>query len=128
MQRQICLPRGDRFLCRLWWTSITHIHFHNGYDRYPLRQSISERFKTETVWRQDKSQTTGVIQLGVKKNLENVLGICLEGYFVKQGLVDKEGLRKTIMLIGNGDTKHLWHFIHLASTEIFLNMWDEKIL
>ncbi len=106
----------------------TYELFHKGHDRYPLRQSISERFKTETVWRRDKSQTTGIIQLGVKKNLEKILGICLEGYFVKQGLVDKEGLRETIMLIGNGDINHLWPFMHLASAEIFFKYWDEKIL
>lgn len=106
----------------------THELFHKGYDRYPLRQSISECFKTETVWRRDKSQTTGIIQLGIKKNLDKILELCLEGQFVKQGLVDKEGLRETIMLIGNGDTNYMWPFMHLASTEIFLKMWDEKVL
>lgn len=106
----------------------TYALFHKGYDRYPLRQSISDHFKTETVWRRDKSQTTGIMQLGVKKNLESILGLCLEGHFVKQGLVDKEGLRKTIMLIGTGDINHLWPFMHLASAEIFLKFWDEKVL
>lgn len=105
----------------------TYELFHNGYDRYPLRQSINERFKTETVWRRDKSQTTGVFQLGVKKNLKEVLELCLEGQFVKQGLIDKEGLQETIMLIGNGDINYLWPFMHLASAEIFLKYWDEKI-
>ena len=102
----------------------TYDLFNNGYDRYPLRKAISDHFKTETVWRRDKGQTTGVFQLGVKKNLESILNICLEGKFVKQGIIDKEGLHKTIVLIANGDTKHLWPFRQLASAEIFLNYWE----
>jgi len=102
--------------------------FEKGHDRYPLRKTVSETFKTDTVWRRDKSQTTGLFQLGVKQNLERVLAICLEGHFVKQGLIDKGGLLQTISLIGNGDVKNLWPFMHLASAEIFLRYWDERAL
>lgn len=105
----------------------TYELFSKGYDRYPLRKSISEHFKTETVWRRDKSQTTGIFQLGVKKNLQNILELCLEGHFVKQGLIDREGLYRTIILIANGDINHLSSFMRLVSTEIFLKMWDEKV-
>ncbi len=106
----------------------TYKLFNKGYDRYPLRQSVSDSFKTETVWRRDKSQTTGIFQLGIKKNLAHVLEICLEGHFVKQGFVDRESLRKTIMLIGNGDIKNMWPFVYLISVEIFLRYWDEVTL
>jgi asparagine synthase (glutamine-hydrolysing) len=104
----------------------TYELFEKGYDRYPLRKAVSETFKTDTVWRRDKSQTTGLFQLGVKQNLERVLDICLEGHFIKQGLIDKEGLLQTISLIGNGDVKHMWPFMHLVSAEMFLKYWDEK--
>jgi asparagine synthase (glutamine-hydrolysing) len=103
----------------------TYELFEKGYDRYPLRKAISDHFKTETVWRRDKSQTTGLFQLGIKKNLKNVLDIGCEGHFVKQGLIDKEGFYKTINLIGNGDTKFMWSFTHLITAEIFLRSWDE---
>mgnify|MGYP002082730747 CR=1 FL=1 len=106
----------------------TYELFDKGYDRYPLRKAISEHFKTDAVWRRDKSQTTGLFQLGVKQNLNRVLEACLEGNFVKQGLIDREGLHKTITLIGNGDTNFLWPFMYLASAEIFLRYWDDKIL
>jgi asparagine synthase (glutamine-hydrolysing) len=106
----------------------TYELFNQGYDRYPLRQSISEKFRTETVWRRDKSATTGIFQLGVKKNLEDILDLCLEGQCVKQGIVNKDSLRETIILIGNGDINHMWPFIHLASIEIFLRYWNEKVL
>ncbi|HQS84543.1 MAG: hypothetical protein B7Y25_06555 [Alphaproteobacteria bacterium 16-39-46] len=104
----------------------TYELFDKGYDRYPLRKSVSDSFKTETVWRRDKSQTTGLFQLGVKNNLEHVLELCLEGHFVKTRLIDREALQKTIMLIGNGDPTHMWPFIHLASVEMFLKYWDER--
>jgi asparagine synthase (glutamine-hydrolysing) len=106
----------------------TYELFEKGYDRYPLRKAVSDCFKTETVWRRDKSQTTGIFQLGIKQNLEYVLDICLNGYFAKQGFVDREGLKKTITLIGNGDVKDMWPFMHLASVEIFLRYWDEMSL
>lgn len=102
--------------------------FEKGYDRYPLRKAVSEKFKTETVWRRDKGETSGILQLGVKKNLNRVIDLCLEGQCVKQGLVDKEGLHQTILMISNGDIKHLWSFTQLASTEIFLNMWKDTSL
>jgi len=105
----------------------TYKLFDNGYDRYPLRKAISDRFKTNTVWRRDKSQTTGIFQLGIKKNLDFVLDLCLEGHFVKQGFIEKEGLYKTINLLANGDIKHLWPFMHLASIELFLRHWDEGL-
>lgn len=104
----------------------TYKLFDKGYDRYPLRQAVSDRFRTETVWRRDKGQTTGVFQLGVKRNLEYILETCLEGYFVKNGLIDREGLYKTIRLIANGDIKHFWPFLHLISAEIFLKSWEKR--
>lgn len=102
----------------------TYNLFDKGYDRYPLRKSVSNHFKTQTVWRRDKSQTTGLLQLGVKKNLEHVLDICLNGQFVKQDLIDRQGLHKTIMMISNGDIKYLWFFIHIVSVELFLKYWE----
>jgi len=105
----------------------TYQLFDKGYDRYPLRQAISHHFKTETVWRRDKSQTTGIFQLGLNKNLEYVLDLCLEGKFVKQGVIDKGGLEQTINLIASGDVKHMWSFLQLASCELFLRDWEEKV-
>jgi asparagine synthase (glutamine-hydrolysing) len=106
----------------------TYELFDKGYDRYPLRKSVSDHFTTESVWRRDKSQTTGILQLGLKENLEDVLALCLEGQFVQQGFIDKKGLRQTIMLLSNGDIKDLWPFMYIASVEIFLKHWEEKSL
>lgn len=106
----------------------TYDLFAEGYDRYPLRRSVSDHFKTETVWRRDKGETTGFFQLGIKKNLGYVLDLCLKGQFVRQGFIDKDELHKTIVSISNGDSDHMWPFTHLASIEIFLKYWNERIL
>ncbi|ACE06268.1 hypothetical protein Aasi_0901 [Candidatus Amoebophilus asiaticus 5a2] len=103
----------------------TYTLFDNGYDRYPLRKAVSDHFQTETVWRRDKGQTTGLFQKGIKKNLESILDICLDGKFAKQGLINKDELYKTIVLISNGDTKHMWYFMNIFSIEMFLRHWEE---
>lgn len=98
----------------------------DGYDRYPLRKAVSDRFKTNVIWRRDKSQTTGIFQLGLKKNLDYVLSICGEGDFVKNDFVNKEGVKYAIKSIANGDINHIWPFIRLVSNEIFLQHWNNK--
>jgi asparagine synthase (glutamine-hydrolysing) len=102
----------------------TYNLFNNGYDRFPLRKAVADTFKTDVVWRRDKSQTTGLFQLGVKRNLEYVLDLCLNGHFASQRLIDIEGAKNTINLISRGDNKHLWPFLHLSSIELFLRYWD----
>ncbi len=97
--------------------------FDKGYDRYPLRQAVSDHFKTETVWRRSKGHTTGVVQLGIKKNLKEILDLCLEGELVKQGFVDKEGLHQTLLSMASGDYENLWPVMSIASTELFLRYW-----
>ncbi|MBS0648543.1 MAG: hypothetical protein JSS10_04870 [Verrucomicrobia bacterium] len=101
----------------------TYELFDQGYDRYPLRKAVSDYFKTDTIWRRSKGQTTGVTQLGVKKNLTYILDLCLEGELVKQGFVDKEGLHQAIISMASGDNEHLWSLIHIASVEIFIHDW-----
>jgi len=102
--------------------------FNKRFDRYPLRNSISNRFNTETVWRRDKGQTTGVFQIGIKQNLNYVLNICLEGELVKQGFIDKDELYKTILLISSGGMNDMWPFTNLASVEMFMNYWKNSSL
>ncbi len=104
----------------------TYELFDKGYDRYPLRKAVSDSFQTETVWRRDKSETTGLFQRGIKKNLDYILDICLKGKFAEQGLIDERGLHKTITMLSNGDINHMWPFLHLASAEIFLKCWEDK--
>jgi asparagine synthase (glutamine-hydrolysing) len=106
----------------------TYELFKEGFDRYPLRQEVSRTFKTDTVWRRDKSQTTGVFQQGLKRNLERIKTLCLQGFFASNGLIDKKGFELTINKIANGEIKHMWPFMHLASIEIFLNYWENKQL
>lgn len=103
----------------------TYSLFDHGYDRYPLRESASKKFNTKTVWRRDKSQTTGIFQLGLKKNFKSIAELCLEGQFAKQALIDRDGFYKTINLISNGDNKNMWPIIQLVSSEMFIKYWGQ---
>lgn len=105
----------------------TYNLFKEGYDRFPLRKAISDHYNTQTVWRRDKSQTTGLFQIGLRKNLQSILSLCLEGKFVQQGFLDAKELQKTMHRIASGDAHQLWPFIYVASAEMFLKAWDERM-
>lgn len=102
----------------------TYDLYAQGYNRYPFRRAISRSFNTQTVWRKDKGNTTGVFQNGLKQNLKEVLALCLEGHCVRQGIVKPDPLHKHIKIIAGGQNDCLWPLIHLISTEIYLRHWE----
>lgn len=103
--------------------------FSHGYDRYPFRESIFKRFQTDQAWRRTKGDTTGVFQLGVKKNLNFVLALCLDGEIAKQGLFNQEALHQAILQTSVGENdESSWAFTHLASLEIFIDLWNQNLL
>lgn len=101
----------------------TYDLYQEGYDRYPLRKCITDYYKIDMVWRREKGQTTGMFQLGIKKNMENIMGLCSEGHFCRNGLIDKENLFKHIREVSCGSTRALWPLINLISAEIFVSSW-----
>ena len=96
-----------------------------GYDRLPFRRAISKHYSTNSVWRRSKGRTAGIVQLGVKKNLDYILELCLEGRFANQGLLDRDVLSSRIKLFAHGQKEFLWPLLNLISGEIFLKYWDE---
>lgn len=101
--------------------------FSEGYDRFHLRSDISKRFNYN-LWNTQKGETTGIYQLGIKKNIDYIIDLCLKGYFVKQGLVNGESLRDNIISISNGSTENMLYFMRLASAEIMIEKWNESSL
>ena len=88
-----------------------------------FRKAISDTFKTDSVWRKDKGETSGIMQRGLKKNEKRILDLCLEGKMVKQGLINKDKLSAGILGVMNGQTDYLWAIINLICAEIFMNYW-----
>ena len=102
----------------------TYNLYEQGFDRYPFRKAVSDYFKTDCVWRRDKGETSGVLQLSIKANMERVLFLCLEGGFARNNFINKELLQKHINEVAYGSTDHLWPLLNLLSVEIFLEHWE----
>jgi asparagine synthase (glutamine-hydrolysing) len=94
-----------------------------GYDRYPLRQSISKKFKTNHVWRRSKGETTGIAQLGLQKNLAYVQSLCLEGILSKEGFIKKDLLEQHLKSFSRGENVYFWSIMNIVSTEMFIDAW-----
>ncbi|GEM_PF-4593568 len=110
-----------------WAASIpSYLLYGEGYDRYPVRKSISKFFDTQTVWRRDKGNTTGHFLKSIKRNREWILEVCLNGLFVRNGIVKKSPLEKHIMQLAMGEPLCIWPFMNLYCTEIFLLGWEKN--
>lgn len=101
----------------------TYASFKNGYNRYHFRKAISRTFKTNAVWRRDKGETSGIMQIGLKKNEQHILELCLKGKALQTGSFNKELLHKSIKKTIYGQTDHQWPITNLISLEIFLKYW-----
>jgi len=102
----------------------TYESYSQGYNRYPFRSAISKHFKTNSVWRKDKGETSGVFQMGLKKNKKRIMELCLEGRVAQEKLIDKDLLYKNINDIMNGSIDFQWPLTNLISLEIYMNYWN----
>ena len=102
----------------------TYNLYEQGFDRYPFRKAVSDYFKTDCVWRRDKGETSGILQLSIKANMERILSLCLEGGFARNNFVNKDLLQKHIKEVAYGSTDYLWPLLNLLSVEIFLEYWE----
>lgn len=102
----------------------TYELYAKGYDRYPLRQAITNAFQTDLVWRRDKGNTTGVLQLGLQKNMNFILTLCLDGQFAAHKLIKKDQLEENIRALARGSREFLWPVINLISAELYLACWN----
>jgi asparagine synthase (glutamine-hydrolysing) len=98
-----------------------------GYDRYQIRKEVSQRYKTNLVWRRDKGETSGMTQLGFRKNLSKINELCLEGYFAQHNLLDKNILHKSILACSNGFKENMNFLINLITAEMFIDGWRSKM-
>lgn len=99
----------------------TYSSFNESWSRLHFRNAISNYFNTNFVWRQPKGEISGVIQLFVKNNLKKIEELCLEGKFSQQDFIDKNLLRKELLLLANGRVEGQWPILRLISAELWLN-------
>lgn len=101
----------------------TYTLFEDGFDRYPFRRAISNHFKTNSVWRKDKGETSGVFQQGLIKNKKKVFELCLEGQFAQHGFIEKNILHETLDQLMHGNVESQWPIIHLMGAEMYIDWW-----
>ncbi len=121
---KVFFPLFSQPLLELVLSIPTYESYQDGYNRYLFRRAISDTFKTNSVWRKDKGETSGVMQRGLKKNEKRILDLCLEGKMVKQGLVNKEQLYLGILEVMNGQMDYQWAITNLICAETFINYWS----
>lgn len=120
----VFFPLFSQPLLELVLSIPTYESYHDGYNRYLFRKAISDTFKTTAVWRQDKGETSGIEQRGLKSNEKRILELCLEGNMVKQGLINKEQLHAGILEVMNGQKDYQWAITNLICAETFMNYWS----
>ncbi len=101
----------------------TYKLFEKHHNRYPFRQSISSYFKTDSVWRKSKGETSGYFQLAFQKHKDVVTSLCMEGYLAKEKLIDKDKLYADIQDNCHGQMDNSFMLINLLALESYLNYW-----
>lgn len=103
----------------------TYDFYNEEFDRYPLRKAVSNNFKSKSIWRKDKGEISGIIQLGLKKNRDYLFDMCLNGELAKNQLINKAELEQHIKILSSGVTDHQFPILQLISAEIFMSLWKD---
>lgn len=119
----VFFPLFSQPLIELALSIPTYESYQNGFNRFLFRDAISNAFHTDTVWRRDKGETSGVSQRGLKKNQERILEMCLDGKLSKAGLIDKEKFHIGMHEVISGQVDHEWAVTNIICAEIFLSYW-----
>lgn len=118
-------PYLSQPLIELALTIPSYESFNSGYTRYLFRKTMSDKFNTNSIWRKDKGETSGVIQRGISENRDFVMDICLNGSFASQKLVDRNCLYDNIKRLIAGQKDYQWNIVSLFSAELFINLWKK---
>lgn len=102
----------------------TYKLLNQGYDRYPFRDAISKAYNTNHVWRRSKGETSGVLQLGMRKNMTYLRELCLEGHFARQGLINKKAIEEHLNRMASGEVLDLWSLMYIISSELFFSFYE----
>jgi asparagine synthase (glutamine-hydrolysing) len=103
----------------------TYQSFADGYNRIHFRRAMAAHKKGNYIWRKSKGETSGALIITLRKNYEYISNLLLEGRFVREGLVDKVSLNRSLNELRHGVTeKNLWPLLNLIVAEKWLNSWQ----
>lgn len=105
----------------------TYSSFNGQYSRMHFRNAISSYFNTNCVWRKSKGTGSGIMEFSIRKNLNRILELCLEGKLYQQGLIKKKSLEKYIYSTAYGQSECEWFLSHLLSVELWFEAWSTSM-
>ncbi len=101
----------------------TYDLYNEEFDRYPFRLAVSNHFNTDTVWRKDKGEISGVMRIGLNKNKDYCFDLCLNGELVKNNFICRKELEKDLKAYLHGVAENQFAILQLISLESFIKLW-----
>ena len=101
----------------------TYQSFNHGYDRIFFRNSVSRIKKTGALWRIMKGETTGSMAKSFAAHASEIQAIILQGYFAKEGILNKQWFIHEMAKIRHGHVDNLWPVIRFLMAQLWLNQW-----
>lgn len=101
----------------------TYQSFKHGYDRIFFRNSVSRIKKPGALWRTMKGETTGSMAKSLAAQASEIQDIILQGYFAKNGILNREWFIHEIAKIRHGHVDNLWPVIRFLMAQLWLNQW-----
>ncbi len=89
-------------------------------NRVIMRSTLDRKFNLKSAWEQKKGQTTGVLQMGLKKNKNQVMERVREGYLVKNKMINFDGFRQSVENLCMGSFNDIWPIVDVYTLELFL--------
>lgn len=107
----------------------TYHNFSYGYDRYLVRQFLSEKLTDiPEAWRKDKGDIAGLVQKGFQRNVNSIKELCIEGYLVREGITKKSNIENKIGQLLTGGLYEDYHiFLNMVGIELMAQSWKNNL-
>lgn len=102
----------------------TYESFDREHNRVWVRSAFAKLADPILAYRKSKGTTTAEFFKGIKENYQNILSLCMEGQFVKNGFANKETLHQDIKGMREGIMEKAVYISNLFCAELFLREWE----
>lgn len=101
----------------------TYQSFDKGYDRFLFRGAMAKHHTGNYIWRKSKGETSGVLILAMRSSYNDIRDLLLDGFFVKEKLLDSARLEMHVLEMLHGKVDNFWPLTNLINTELWLRSW-----
>jgi len=92
-------------------------------DRKVIRSEMRNIIPRSIIKRFSKGEYTGIYQMGIKNNYNEVQELLLGGWLAKNKLINKEKLKIDLYKTSQGFSTNIWPILNAAALEIWLLAW-----